>query len=219
MSFRAAYYDAIVRKDPPASLKEVPTTFPIEPKKAEAKTSKEESDETMIDVLNKLIPEVLETIPEDHEWDSLIINKRKPYTYRIFRQFGKYRVCLHKFDPCSFEEAFAHPHPWPGAFMVLSGRYLHSVGVAPDAFSEPELVYQQEVGPYSPYCISNPLIWHSVQPLQTTYTIMVNGAPFENPHKAVRTTKGKDLKVMDDKDKCKLLAKFDDLLWTYHDSL
>ena len=41
MSFRAAYYDAIVRKDPPASLKEVPTTFPIEPKKAEADKKKE----------------------------------------------------------------------------------------------------------------------------------------------------------------------------------
>ena len=36
MSFSAAYYDAI-RKDPPASLKEVPTTFPTEPKQAEAK--------------------------------------------------------------------------------------------------------------------------------------------------------------------------------------
>jgi hypothetical protein len=48
---------------------------------------------------------------------------------------------------------------------------------------------------------------------------MVNGAPFEKPHKADRNTKGKDLKVMDDKDKCQLLAKFDDLLWTYHDSL
>lgn len=40
MSFSAAYYDAVVRKDPPASLKEVPTTFPIEPKKAEADKKK-----------------------------------------------------------------------------------------------------------------------------------------------------------------------------------
>ena len=40
MSFYTAYYDAIVRKDPPASLKEVPTTFPIEPKKAEADKKK-----------------------------------------------------------------------------------------------------------------------------------------------------------------------------------
>jgi hypothetical protein len=173
----------------------------------------------MINILNKLIPEVLEAIPEDHEWDSLIINKRKPYTYRIFRQFGEYRVCLHKFDPCSFEESFAHPHPWPGAFMVLRGRYLHSVGVSPDLESEPELVYQQEVGPYSPYYIGNPLIWHSVQPLQTTYTIMVNGAPFENPHKAVRTTKGKDLKTMSDKEKGMLLSDFECLIKDYNDSL
>jgi hypothetical protein len=36
MSFSTAYYDAI-RKDPPASLKGVPTTFPIKPKQAETK--------------------------------------------------------------------------------------------------------------------------------------------------------------------------------------
>jgi len=36
MSFSAAYYD-VIRKDPPASLKEVPTTFPTEPKQAEVK--------------------------------------------------------------------------------------------------------------------------------------------------------------------------------------
>lgn len=173
----------------------------------------------MIDLLDKLIPEVLEAIPEDHEWDTLVINKRKPYTYRIFRQFGEYRVCLHKFDPCQSEESFPHPHPWPGAFMVLRGRYMHSVGVSPDLVSQPELVYQQEVGPYSPYSITDPKIWHSVQPLQPTYTIMVNGAPFENPHKAVRTTKGKDLKVMDDKAKYKLLSEFEDLLRKYYDGL
>ena len=41
MSFSTAYYDAIVRKNPPASLKEVPTTFPVEPKKADADKKKE----------------------------------------------------------------------------------------------------------------------------------------------------------------------------------
>jgi hypothetical protein len=103
--------------------------------------------------------------------------------------------------------------------MVLRGRYMHSVGVSQDLVSQPELVYQQEVGPYSPYLITDPKIWHSVQPLQTTYTIMVNGPPFENPHASVRTTKGKDLKTMSDKDKCTLLAKFDDLLRAYYDGL
>jgi len=103
--------------------------------------------------------------------------------------------------------------------MVLRGRYIHSVGVSPDLVSQPELVYQQEVGPYSPYSITDPKIWHSVQPLQTTYTIMVNGAPFENPHVSVRTTKGKDLKTMSNKEKGMLLSEFDCLIRDYHDSL
>jgi hypothetical protein len=37
MSFGAAYYDAVVRKDPPTSLKEVPSTFHVKPEQTEAK--------------------------------------------------------------------------------------------------------------------------------------------------------------------------------------
>lgn len=171
----------------------------------------------MINTLRRLIPDVLNSLYDipPNGWDSLIINLRKPHTYRIFRQFGEYRVCLHKFDACSFEEAFAHPHPWPGAFMVLRGRYLHSVGVSPDLVSQPELVYQQEVGPYSPYSITDPKIWHSVQPLEETYTIMVNGARFENPHSQVRTTKGKDLEKMEPEELASSLRKFAHLLQEY----
>jgi|APGre2960657373_1045057.scaffolds.fasta_scaffold07252_2 hypothetical protein len=36
MSFSAAYYD-VIRKDPPASLKEVPSTFHVKPEQTEAK--------------------------------------------------------------------------------------------------------------------------------------------------------------------------------------
>jgi hypothetical protein len=39
MSFSAAYYDAI-RKDPPTSLKEVPSTFPTEPKRTKVEKPK-----------------------------------------------------------------------------------------------------------------------------------------------------------------------------------
>ncbi len=47
--------------------------------------------------------------------DSLIVNRRKPITYRVFRYLNDgLRVSLHKFDPCARHEAYPHPHPWPG---------------------------------------------------------------------------------------------------------
>ena len=60
-------------------------------------------------------------------WDSLIINRRKPHTYRIFTQYADLRLCLHKFDMCDEGEAFSHPHPWPAAFMVLKGKYKMNI--------------------------------------------------------------------------------------------
>ena len=39
-------------------------------------------------------------------WDTLVINRRKPHTYRAFHifktgPFNGIRVCLHRFEACS----------------------------------------------------------------------------------------------------------------------
>jgi hypothetical protein len=132
-------------------------------------------------------------------WDSLIINKRKPHTYRIFTQIGDYRVCLHKFDVCDETESFYHPHPWPGAFIVLSGSYLMDVGRSVDRLSAPKEVMSLKLTRNSMYEITDPLTWHKITPLEPTYTVMINGEPWDKEtvaHTAVRTTKGKDLEKM-----------------------
>ena len=54
----------------------------------------------MIEVLQNLLPEIYSRLSRGDEWDSLIVNRRKPWTYRVFRKFGEYRVCLHAFDHC-----------------------------------------------------------------------------------------------------------------------
>lgn len=150
----------------------------------------------MIETLQKLIPEVFASLNRGDDWDSLIVNRRKPWTYRVFRKFGDFRVCLHAFDPCSTEESFPHPHPWPGAFLMLKGSYVHRIGFSQDLQSEPVFHFREIVRPYSTYEIVDRRTWHTVQPLERTYTIMVNGEPWENAHAKVRTTKGKDLDKM-----------------------
>lgn len=132
------------------------------------------------------------------KWDSLIVNRRKPHTYRVFTYFGNNRICLHRFDPCDRHESFDHPHPWPGAFLLLKGSYRMKIGHSPDRISPPVPVADFVLHAGSAYEISDPLTWHSVTPLETTYTLMLNGPTWgpEVAHKDVRTTKGKDLDKM-----------------------
>jgi hypothetical protein len=147
------------------------------------------------------LDKVLKKLPElvlKHDWESLVINRRKPFTYRAHTQVDDLRVCLHRFEVCDEQEAFLHPHPWPGAFIILKGRYLMTVGKSPDRFTPPVEVAKFELSPGTKYTITDPLTWHSVTPLEECLTVMINGAPWaaDVAHTEVRTTKGKDLQAM-----------------------
>ena len=113
-------------------------------------------------------------------WDSLIVNRRKPITYRVFRYLADAtRVSLHKFDPCDRHEAYPHPHPWPGAFTILEGSYRMWIGFTPDLESrEPITVTETVLTAGSRYEIVEPRTWHSVTPLEECWTVMVNGTPW-----------------------------------------
>jgi len=168
----------------------------------------------MLDVLKEkleLLPSLLHDITL---WDSLIVNRRKPHTYRVFTYDGDIRICLHRFDPCSESEVFAHPHPWPGAFIVLYGRYRHRVGYSHDLVAEPEWVMDSILSPGSMYEITNPQTWHSVQPLEVCYSVMVNGPAWPDgwEHESTVTTKGKDLEKMPEYDLAHHLTWFKHLL-------
>lgn len=144
----------------------------------------------------KNLPDLLDK-PEI--WDSLIVNRRKPVTYRVFTNLPEYRICLHEFDPCHTHEAFQHPHPWAGAFIILDGRYEMNVKLSKDRTDHnPADAITLILAKHSIYEIVNPLTWHSVVPLVTTRTVMINETPWpkEVAHEAVRTTAGKDLDKM-----------------------
>lgn len=172
----------------------------------------------MLDVLQKAVPTLPELLDKRELWDSLIVNRRKPYTYRVFTKLPDgNRLCLHKFDPCHDHEAFGHPHPWAGAFLVLEGKYRMTVGYSLDRESLPENVMTTIMTSGSMYEIVNPLTWHSVVPLETTYTIMVNGEPWKPDvaHQEVRTTRGKDLDKMPEDELLEHLKHFKELVELY----
>ncbi len=154
----------------------------------------------MLDQLDEILATTLPPLLDQPEkWDSLLVNRRKPFTYRVFTRLpNRMRICLHKFDPCHTHEAFEHPHPWPGAFVILQGRYRMKIGHSPDRTSPYEPVATFLLDRHSSYEITTPLTWHAVIPQMTTYTVMVNGEPWpaDVVHAKAPTTKGKDLDKM-----------------------
>lgn len=168
----------------------------------------------MIDILHNLISndEISNLLTQPKIWDSLVINKRKPHTYRIFTMYNNIRICLHEFDECSTEESFAHPHAWPAAFTVLCGEYNLKIGRSSNTLDRPEKYHILNMAAESSYEMVDPLEWHAITPLRRTYTVMINGPNYENPHSMCRTTKGKDLEKLSEKEVQESLLLFSDLL-------
>lgn len=168
----------------------------------------------MLDTLFNILPFLPNMFDEPNLWDSLIINRRPPHTCRVFTQLDRLRICLHKFNACDRHEAVLHPHPWPGAFLVLKGAYRMVLGLSKDRKSGPEPLTEVLLTAGSAYEITNPLLWHSVIPECDTYTIMVNDAewPVDMAHESVRRTAGKGLERLSESELIQHLVTFRTLL-------
>lgn len=168
----------------------------------------------MIRLLFETLPMIADLCRNPPAWEGLLINKRKPHTYRLFTQVGENRVCLHRFDACSESESLKHPHPWPGAFLVLNGSYRMWTGRSQDRVSPPADGPEFLLTPGSAYQITNPLDWHSVVPLEETWTVMINGPRWddESRHEKAPTTGGKGLKAISEFEKTMMLPGFEGLI-------
>ncbi|MEC4802709.1 MAG: hypothetical protein SAJ12_00500 [Jaaginema sp. PMC 1079.18] len=146
-------------------------------------------------------------------WQSLVINKRQPYTHRAFIQQGDTRICLHRFEPCSPDESFPHPHPWPATMLILSGVYDMAVFHTPDLKSRyPSPVLHLTLSAGSVYQMRDRHTWHQVIPRSECYSLMINGPRWEKPHRFAPTTRGKALKPMSEAALASHLAQFRQLL-------
>lgn len=98
---------------------------------------------------------------------------------------------------------------------MKNGEYVHTVGGSADLESKPEFYIREIVRQYSIYEIINPKTWHRVQPLTTTYTVMLNSEPWDKQHIETRTTKGKDLDSMDEDALMEHFIEFENMLHLY----
>ena len=162
----------------------------------------------------------LEAAADPSCWESIVINRRKPHTYRAFIQFEASRICLHRFDACDRDDSFSHPHPWPSSMLILSGKYEMAVGRTPDLLSsEPSSVIFVTLSAGSVYHMLDQHTWHKVIPRTQCYSLMVNGPRWVNAHQQAPSTKGKRLEPMGSGDLVQHLAQCRQLLTAHLNSL
>jgi hypothetical protein len=145
---------------------------------------------------------------QNNEWQGLFIDYHPPVVERLWLQHGAMRVCLHRIHTCRSDEALFHPHPWPSAVLLVSGRYEQCVGYGDPSGPAPPKIGPQILVAGSAYEMSDPNEWHYVRPIdRPSLSLMVMGPPFGG----VRPAKQQELRPLTSEEKAALLADFREL--------
>lgn len=118
---------------------------------------------SMLKKLNEIVFHDLRRLMRDRSiWNSLHITYEHPHVERLWCQHGDLRVFLHRIYPLPTllepQHVLYHPHPWPSAVRLVSGRYIHRVGL------QDRVMCTQVLGAGASYEITDPDLWHSVEP-------------------------------------------------------
>lgn len=131
----------------------------------------------MIDKLKQIEEKVLlDLLNKPNEWKTLFIDYHPPLVERCWAQIGNYRLYLHFIHPCEPADALFHPHPWPSAMHVLTGKYEMSLGYGPGLIEPPKMctILVENGGMY--YDMTHIDGWHSVRPVGSVCaTVMLTG--------------------------------------------
>jgi len=75
-----------------------------------------ERERIMLDLLHKAISELPALLASHEGWKSVDVTFHPPRVERVWRQWGKNRILLHRTYPCDKEYGLWHPHPWSSAW-------------------------------------------------------------------------------------------------------
>src|SRR3989338_2335811 len=132
----------------------------------------------MLELLDELKVELPALLVDAGSWQSLRIDYHPPLVNRLWREWRDYRVYLHIIYPCSREEALFHPHPWPSAMEIVSGKYEMTVGYGEEN-NPPPVASIIELLEGAKYEMTNINSWHLVRPLDgPSASIMIAGKPW-----------------------------------------
>lgn len=151
-------------------------------------TNAEQAFETLAEV-ERLMPNMLE---DRNEWNTSHVIHDDPEVWRLWRQIGEIRVCIHKIYACT--DPFLHVHPWPSIVKCLSGGYMHTIAMhnGPNSYGEVIRLNPDEldsfsasltrhtnlVVPGSVYEMTDVRQFHSVKAHDISWSIMLMGMPY-----------------------------------------
>jgi hypothetical protein len=113
-------------------------------------------------------------------WSSVYVDYHPPIVRRLWRQWDDtHRIFLHEIEPCGPGEALYHPHPWPSAVKILSGRYQMGIGYG-SGTKPPPIGTTALLTAGSSYEMIDRDAWHYVRPLvSSSMSLMITGKPWE----------------------------------------
>lgn len=126
------------------------------------------------------------------DWKTLDVLYEEPRVERVWTQLGENRLYLHRIHPCA--KPLYHPHPWPSAIFIVTGRYKMEVGYGDPLGSPPLPAALIDLGAGDSYEMLDSLSWHSVAPYGgTCLSLMLSGPPFPGAPKHQHSKKNKPL--------------------------
>ncbi len=154
-----------------------------------------------LEVIEEFLPVMLAN--KESEWNTIDVNYHAPFVKRVWGYYNSCRVSLHKIYPCEEGEALFHPHPWPSAMRILSGKYEMAVGFG--AGDEPPPVATKLILPAgTTYEMTHPDGWHYVRPLdEPAFSLLVTANPWKRS-----SPKGKDLQPLPENEKEEIMEFF-----------
>lgn len=136
-------------------------------------------------------------------WKTLDVNYHPPRVKRLWGYYGELRISLHKIYPCRNGEALFHPHPWPSAMRILSGRYEMAVGYG-GGDDPPPAAAKLILPAGTSYEMTDKHGWHYVRPLdEPSFSLLVTARPWQRS-----SPKGENLQPLTNADKWEILDFF-----------
>src|SRR2546425_6708638 len=129
----------------------------------------------MLDILAAVERDLPRLLLDEAAWKGLFIDYHPPTVERLWTPWRDYRVSLHRIYPCAPGQALFHPHPWPSAMRILSGKYEMAVGYGKGGTVPPIAALMLATGDFR-YEMTDPDAWHYVRPIgEPTLSLMVTG--------------------------------------------
>lgn len=129
----------------------------------------------MLHILHQAENELPGLLKDESAWKSLFVDYHPPFVERLWRDWGEYRLYLHRIHPCEHGQALFHPHPWPSAIRILNGVYEMDIGFG-TGNKAPPVAATIVLATGSEYEMVHKDGWHSVRPIHTpSMSFMVTG--------------------------------------------